>query len=247
MDIPGHPKWAFRLVTADWRSLTAAGQRRIHTGFPHRGCTARWCVPRPNTTPIGAPHTQFDDRYRGPMTIRITRVTTRGGDKGETSLADASRVPKTHSRIEAIGEVDELNSAIGLASAAVRDDEVDAILGEIQHQLFDLGGDLATPIASERGRLLGEDAVRWLEEVTARYNESLPPLDSFILPGGPNGSAALQLARAIARRAERRVVAIDGDVGEAVRYLNRLSDVLFVLGRAVAQGGEKLWQPHARD
>ncbi|NLA36619.1 MAG: cob(I)yrinic acid a,c-diamide adenosyltransferase [Actinobacteria bacterium] len=180
------------------------------------------------------------------MTIRINRVTTRGGDHGETSLADASRVPKTHDRIEAIGAVDELNSAIGVASDSVTDPEVDALLGEIQHQLFDLGADLATPVAGPKGRLLGEDAVLWLEDVTARYNESLPPLDSFILPGGPNGSAALQLTRAIARRAERRVVAIDGDIGEAGRYLNRLSDVLFVLGRAVAQGGEKLWQPHTR-
>jgi cob(I)alamin adenosyltransferase len=193
--------------------------------------------------------------------VRLTRIYTRGGDKGETSLGDGSRVPKQALRVEAYGTVDEANAAIGLARlhmGAPPDVENDAMLGRIQNDLFDLGADLCTPEESERAarrsnrhggalRIIAAQVARLEGEIDA-MNAGLRPLDSFILPGGTPAAAYLHLARTIVRRAERLVCALAAEERvnpEAVKYLNRLSDHLFVLGRRLNDNGAKdvLWQP----
>ncbi|HEY4471450.1 MAG TPA: cob(I)yrinic acid a,c-diamide adenosyltransferase [Stellaceae bacterium] len=193
--------------------------------------------------------------------VRLTRIYTRGGDKGETSLGDGSRVPKQALRVEAYGTVDEANAAIGLARlhmGAPPDVENDAMLGRIQNDLFDLGADLCTPEESERAahrsnrhggalRIIAAQVARLEGEIDA-VNAGLRPLDSFILPGGTPAAAYLHLARTIVRRAERLVCALAAEERvnpEAVKYLNRLSDHLFVLGRRLNDNGAKdvLWQP----
>ena len=183
------------------------------------------------------------------MTIRIDRVVTRGGDKGETSLGDGTRVPKDALRVDAYGTVDEANAAIGLlrlhASA-----EADAMLARIQNDLFDVGSDLCVPgAAGDRLRLTDAPSSRLEAEVTA-MNAALPPLDSFILPGGTPAAAHAHLARTIVRRAERLTVGLarQSDVNPAViRFLNRLSDHLFVLGRVLNDGAARdvKWMPGA--
>jgi cob(I)alamin adenosyltransferase len=175
------------------------------------------------------------------MTIRLDRITTRTGDDGTTSLADGTRRDKTDARIEAIGTVDELDAVVGLAVDAVTDPVLTEALIEVQQQLFDLGADLASPEAPATGRHVGADAVERLEAIVAESNEVLAPLDSFVLPGGSGGAGELHLARTVCRRAERRVLAVEGDIGVADRYLNRLSDVLFVLARRAAGGRERTW------
>jgi cob(I)alamin adenosyltransferase len=197
--------------------------------------------------------------------VRLTRIYTRGGDKGETSLGDGSRVPKQALRVEAFGTVDEANAAIGLArlhlgSAADAETDRDAgtMLARIQHDLFDLGADLCTPEESARAARRSNDQggalrivaaqVARLEGEIDRMNVGLRPLDSFILPGGTSAAAYLHLARTIVRRAERLVCALAAEERvnpEAVKYLNRLSDHLFVLGRRLNDNGAKdvLWQP----
>jgi cob(I)alamin adenosyltransferase len=179
--------------------------------------------------------------------VRIDRVTTRGGDQGETSLGDGTRLRKDALRIEAIGAVDEANAAIGLlrlhANAAA-----DAMLSAIQNDLFDVGADLAVPgDAGERLRLTDAPAAR-LEAEVAAMNAVLAPLTSFVLPGGTPAAAYAHLARTIARRAERRVVALAAQetLNPAIaRFLNRLSDHLFVLGRHLNNdgAGDVLWVP----
>ena len=184
--------------------------------------------------------------------VRLTRIYTRGGDRGETSLGDGSRVPKQSLRVEAFGTVDEANAAIGLARLHA-DPEADAMLARIQNDLFDLGADLATPEDGRRGegRLrIVDSQVERLEREIDQMNATLKPLDSFVLPGGTAAAAYLHLARTIARRAERLMVELaQGETvgAAAIRYANRLSDHLFVASRFANDGGQKdvLWIPGA--
>lgn len=183
------------------------------------------------------------------MTVNLTRIYTKLGDEGETHLGDMSRVPKTHPRIEAYGDVDELNSQIGVALT------VDGLpagytdwLRRIQNDLFDVGADLSVPESPEdkRKRLRVDPAqVTWLEERCDEVNATLEPLRSFVLPGGSAPAAHLHVCRTVCRRAERRVLLVDGANPEVVRYLNRLSDLLFILARGANAGDEPLWQPGA--
>jgi cob(I)alamin adenosyltransferase len=188
--------------------------------------------------------------------VRLTRIYTRGGDNGETSLGDGSRVPKHALRVAAYGTVDEANAAIGIARLHViagPDPAADAMLGAIQNDLFDLGADLCTPEDGRRAagalRIAAAQVERIEHEIDA-MNASLLPLDSFILPGGSPAAAYLHLARTITRRAERLVgelAASERVNPEALKYLNRLSDHLFVLGRRVNDNGARdvLWVPGA--
>jgi cob(I)alamin adenosyltransferase len=182
--------------------------------------------------------------------VRLTRIYTRAGDGGETSLGDGSRVRKTDPRIEAYGTVDEVNSLLGLALAGPLPEEFRPWLDEVQNDLFDLGADLSVPLEDERERLrVTEAQVQRLEELCDRVNDSLEPLKSFVLPGGSEAAARLHVARAACRRAERLAVALAEDASVspvALAYLNRLSDLLFILARAAnAEGGvpEPLWKP----
>jgi cob(I)alamin adenosyltransferase len=182
--------------------------------------------------------------------VKIDRVTTRGGDAGQTSLGDGTRLSKHALRIEAIGAVDEANAAIGLLRLHSAG-PADAMLARIQNDLFDLGADLCVPgEAGDRLRLTDEPTAR-LEAESAAMNATIPPLQSFILPGGTPAAAHAHLARTITRRAERRTVALAEaeTVNPAViRYLNRLSDHLFVLGRHLNRDGalDVLWVPGGR-
>jgi cob(I)alamin adenosyltransferase len=184
--------------------------------------------------------------------VRLTRIYTRGGDGGETSLGDGSRVPKHSLRVAAYGTVDEANAAIGIARLQA-DAEADVMLGHIQNDLFDLGADLCTPEHGRRSagalRIAAAQVERLEHEIDA-MNATLRPLDSFILPGGTAAAAYLHLARTVTRRAERLVseLARTEPVNpEALKYLNRLSDHLFVLGRRVNDNGARdvLWVPGA--
>jgi cob(I)alamin adenosyltransferase len=169
--------------------------------------------------------------------VRLTRIYTRGGDKGETSLGDGSRVSKLDPRVVAMGDVDELNSLVGWAGG----------LDRIQNELFDLGADLSVPFAEGDERLrVTDEAVERLEQEIDEANASLPDLKSFVLPGGSERAARLFLARAVCRRAERAVLAVPDVNPRAAVYLNRLSDLLFVLARAAnAEAGVTgpLWRP----
>jgi cob(I)alamin adenosyltransferase len=178
--------------------------------------------------------------------VRLTRIYTRSGDHGETSLGDGSRVPKLDPLIEAFGTVDELNSQIGLALAAELPPALATTLERVQNELFDLGADLSVPFddADERLRI-AQTQIDALERDCDRFNAELPELKSFVLPGGSDAAARLHVARAVCRRAERRALAA-GDVNPlAVTYLNRLSDLLFILARTAAGPDEPLWKPGA--
>jgi cob(I)alamin adenosyltransferase len=183
------------------------------------------------------------------MTVNLTRIYTRLGDDGETHLGDMSRVPKTHPRVEAYGEVDELNAQLGMALALGGLPEAfRPWLDRIQNDLFDLGADLAVPHEGDRERLrVTPDQTTWLEERCDEVNAGLPPLRSFVIPGGTPGAAALHVARTVCRRAERRTLAVTDGNPEVRRYLNRLSDLLFILSRAAGpgEGREVLWSPGA--
>jgi cob(I)alamin adenosyltransferase len=164
------------------------------------------------------------------MAHRLSKITTRTGDTGETGLGDGSRVAKDAARVHALGELDELNSAIGLVLAEDVPAEVSALLLEVQHDLFDLGGEVSIPGHA----LLGESQVERLEAAIEAWNAELPRLKEFVLPGGTRAAAAAHLARTVCRRAERSLVALGRSekVSDAARrYLNRLSDVLFIAGR----------------
>lgn len=176
--------------------------------------------------------------------MRLTQITTRTGDKGTTGLADGIRVAKNHPRIAALGAVDELNSHLGVVLAERLSADIRAVLLKIQNDLFDLGGVLALPEQDT----FGEDKVTWVDEKVAHYNAGLPPLREFILPGGSRAGALCHVARTVARRAERDLVALaNEDVAfdeepeaqrqalpkHALPYLNRLSDLLFVLSRVI--------------
>lgn len=181
--------------------------------------------------------------------VRIDRVVTRGGDGGETSLGDGARVRKDSARIEACGTVDEANAAIGLLRLHTGPlPAADAMLARIQNDLFDLGADLCVPgEAGDRLRLTAAPLER-LEAEIAAMNATLPALTSFVLPGGGPAAAHAHLARTIARRAERTVVRLAAEEpvnANLIRYLNRLSDHLFVLSRTLAEGTEPLWRPGA--
>jgi cob(I)alamin adenosyltransferase len=165
--------------------------------------------------------------------MRITKVTTKVGDKGQTQLVGGRMVSKAAPRVEAYGDVDELNSLLGVALAFLEDREIASILGEIQNELFTMGADLASPLDVAVPRI-GEANVTLVEKHIERFREELPPLREFVLPGGTQGGALLHLARTVARRAERRVVRlseIEPVNPIAIVYMNRLSDLLFVLGR----------------
>ncbi|RJF81041.1 cob(I)yrinic acid a,c-diamide adenosyltransferase [Azospirillum cavernae] len=186
--------------------------------------------------------------------VSLTRIYTRGGDAGETSLGDGSRVPKHDRRVAAYGTVDEANAAIGLARLHTKDQPaIDAMLGRIQNDLFDLGADLCTPEEPEPKypplRVLQSQVDRLEAEIDA-MNADLAPLKSFILPGGSPAAAHLHLARTIARRAERLMTDLarhEPVTPAALKYVNRLSDHLFVLGRVVNDNGasDVLWVPGA--
>jgi len=183
--------------------------------------------------------------------VRLDVITTRGGDAGETSLGDGSRVRKDALRVKTYGTVDELNAVIGLLRLHVAGDaEADAMLARIQNDLFDLGADLCVPgTGGERLRVSATQCAR-LEQEVAAMNAHIPPLKSFVLPGGSAAAAHAHLARTVARRAERLVVALAAEEAvnaEAVRYLNRLSDHLFVLSRRCNDNGARdvLWVPGA--
>ena len=179
------------------------------------------------------------------MGNRLTKIYTRTGDDGTTGLGDGTRVPKEHLRVEAYGTVDEANSAIGVILAVEGlPDDVALCLTNVQHDLFDLGGELCIP----GHRTITDVHVERLEQELDRFNETLPPLKDFILPGGGGAAATCHLARTIVRRAERRVwtLARAEDVSQEVpKYLNRLSDLLFVIARLLARrarGSEVLWR-----
>jgi cob(I)alamin adenosyltransferase len=188
--------------------------------------------------------------------VRLTRIYTRGGDKGETSLSDGTRVKKHALRIEAIGAVDEANAAIGMArlqTGSHAQAGPDTMLGRIQNDLFDLGADISTPegVGGAKGplRILATQVERLEHEIDA-MNTELQPLDSFVLPGGTELAAALHVARTVVRRAERLAVALaEREIvnPEAIKYLNRLSDHLFQLARTANDKGlsDVLWRPGA--
>ena len=179
--------------------------------------------------------------------VKLNRIYTRTGDAGTTGLVDGSRVSKAEPRMAAIGDVDEANSAIGVAIAALGERAPAAALLTIQNDLFDLGADIATPEGIDGALRIVPAQVARLEAEIDTMNADLAPLTSFILPGGDPAAAALHLARAIVRRAERSAVAVDGLNPPALAYLNRLSDWLFVATRVVngAGAGDVLWQPGA--
>ena len=182
------------------------------------------------------------------MGNRLSKIYTRTGDDGTTGLGDGSRVAKDDARVEAYGTVDEANSALGIVLACDIPDAVRDVLVAVQHQLFDLGGELCIP---GHAAVHAADIDR-LEQLLDRFNEDLPPLKDFILPGGGMAAAQCHLARTITRRAEREVVTLshhDAVRPEAIRYLNRLSDLLFVLCRVLARAsghGEVLWRHDRR-
>ncbi len=181
--------------------------------------------------------------------VRLDRIYTRGGDDGETSLGSGERVAKTDPRIEAYGTVDELNSMLGLAIVAAPAELV-PWLERIQNELFDLGADLSVPLENQRDRLrVDQGMIDRLEQLCDAANERLEPLRSFVLPGGTEAAARLHLARTVCRRAERAAIALAAVASVnplAIAYLNRLSDLLFILARAANDGvPEPLWKPGA--
>ncbi|HXB15278.1 MAG TPA: cob(I)yrinic acid a,c-diamide adenosyltransferase [Solirubrobacteraceae bacterium] len=188
------------------------------------------------------------------MTVNLTRIYTKLGDGGETHLGDMSRVSKLHPRVEAYGTVDELNATIGVALLAEgMPGRFAEWLKRVQNDLLDVGADLSVPppegasAEETRERLrVGPDYTAWLEQACDEVNATLPPLHSFVIPGGTPASAHLHVCRTVCRRAERRTIAVEGVNPETVRYLNRLSDLLFILSRAANnEGTEPLWEPGA--
>jgi len=181
--------------------------------------------------------------------VRLTKIYTRGGDAGETSLGDGARVSKLDARIAAYGTVDELNAAIGLVLATDCPEPIREVLGRVQNELFDLGADLSVPMEHEARLRVTQSQVDALEHDCDRFNAELPELKSFVLPGGGKAAALLHVARTVCRRAEREALAASrvyavNPVG--LVYLNRLSDLLFILARAAnaADGREEpLWRP----
>lgn len=184
--------------------------------------------------------------------VRLTRIYTKTGDRGETALGDGARVPKHSLRVTAYGTVDEANASLGLARLHTKG-ALDGLLARIQNDLFDLGADLCRPEGTEKQRSalrVTADQVTRLEQEIDAANADLAPLESFILPGGTSVAAYLHVARTVARRAEREITALaehEAVNAEAIRYINRLSDLLFVLARQANDNGARdvLWQPGA--
>ena len=185
------------------------------------------------------------------MANRLTQIATRTGDDGTTGLGDGSRVAKDHARVRAMGDVDELNSQLGVLRCEPLPDDVRALLVVVQHDLFDLGGELSIPGYA----LLKDEVLAGLDAALARHNEALPRLKEFILPAGTRSAALAHVARTVARRAERSVVAlgaVDTVRPQARQYLNRLSDLLFVLARVLNRanldglGGDDVYWQSAR-
>ena len=182
------------------------------------------------------------------MGNRLSKIYTRTGDDGTTGLGDGSRVAKDSLRVEAYGTVDEANSCIGLVLASEVPEDVRTLLTSVQHQMFDLGGELCIPGHAA----IDDEDVERLEQHLDRYNDDLPPLKDFILPGGGEAAARCHIARTVVRRAERETVAlsrVETVRPQAIRYLNRLSDLLFVLSRVLARSrghGEVLWNHERR-
>jgi cob(I)alamin adenosyltransferase len=171
------------------------------------------------------------------MSKRLTRIVTRTGDTGETGLAGGARLPKDHARIEVIGAVDELNSVLGLLLAETLPDDLRQPILDIQHDLFDLGGEISMPGTN----LLRQERIAELEGWVERRNADLPPLKEFILPGGSRAAALAHMARTVCRRAERRLVSLaraETVTSTALVYLNRLSDLLFVLARVLNRAAD---------
>jgi cob(I)alamin adenosyltransferase len=180
--------------------------------------------------------------------VNIDRVVTKGGDHGQTSLGDGSRISKAAPRVEAIGAVDEANASIGVLRIHTRNRTVeDAMLARIQNDMFDVGADLCVPGDGQDRLRITETAVARLEAEVVQMNATLPSLKSFILPGGTDAAAFAHMARVAARRAERTVVAVENTNPVVQRYLNRLSDHLFVLGRVFNENAasDVLWVPGA--
>jgi cob(I)alamin adenosyltransferase len=179
------------------------------------------------------------------VTVNLTRIYTKLGDGGETHLGDMSRVPKTHPRIEAYGDVDELNAQLGVTlTIEGLPAQYAEWLRRVQNDLFDIGADLSVPHGGDRERLrVRPEQVAWLEGACDEVNETLAPLKSFVLPGGTPAAAHLHVCRTVCRRAERRALLVDDGNPEVVRYLNRLSDLLFILSRGANGGDEPLWEP----
>ena len=181
--------------------------------------------------------------------VRLTRIYTGGGDRGETSLGDGTRVPKVDCRIAAFGAVDELNSHIGLVLSAEVPDGMRDVLTRVQNELFDLGADLSVPFGVTDRLRITDEQISSIEQDCDRFNADLPDLTSFVLPGGSEVAARIHVARAVCRRAEREALeaAEQMDINQlALVYLNRLSDLLFILARTANSGGEEpLWKPGA--
>jgi cob(I)alamin adenosyltransferase len=181
--------------------------------------------------------------------VRLTKIYTRGGDAGETSLGDGSRVSKLDGRIAAYGTVDELNAALGVVVSGECPDEIRAVLVRVQNELFDLGADLSVPLEHEGRLRTTQGQVDALEDDCDHFNAELPELKSFVLPGGAETAARLHVARTLCRRAERVALEASGEHELnplALVYLNRLSDLLFILARAANRLGgveEPLWKP----
>jgi cob(I)alamin adenosyltransferase len=181
--------------------------------------------------------------------VRLTRIYTRGGDAGETSLGDGSRVSKLDVRIAAFGTVDEVNAAVGLVLSGDCPEKMRPVLERVQNELFDLGADLSVPIEDKARLRVTQAQIDALERDCDHFNAELPELKSFVLPGGTESASRLHAARTICRRAEREAIAAAGAVGVsplALVYLNRLSDLLFILARvanAAAGREEPLWRP----
>ncbi|MDD2876353.1 MAG: cob(I)yrinic acid a,c-diamide adenosyltransferase [Acidiphilium sp.] len=181
--------------------------------------------------------------------VKLDRIVTRGGDGGETSLADGSRLRKDQPRIQCLGGLDETNTAIGLLRVVCADlPEIDRLLARIQNDLFDLGADLATPGTERRGSALTEDYLIKLDEAAVSLNATIAPLRRFILPGGTEAAARAHLARATARRAERDLVALSAVETISpvlIPYMNRVSDVMFILARRLNDNGkaDTVWVP----
>ncbi len=186
--------------------------------------------------------------------VNLTRIYTKTGDHGTTSLGDFSRTSKNDPRLTAYADVDEVNAALGVAVAmGGLDADISSVLRRVQNELFDVGADLCTPLTEGESRLrVSEGYVTRLENDCDRFNEDLAPLRSFILPGGTPGAALLHVARTVTRRAERATWRALGEYPDSMNpitatYLNRLSDLLFILGRAANDGVDVLWEPGATD